>query len=161
MKKLSGVDLYLSKLHKDGRMNGGFMGCFGLPKDVRVFVVLTTVVMSAIELRFHVWVPSVLAIYIMWECLTVYMAMEKIAEDCTVEEVVMQQQLIEGDGQLLATFPDDPYYITEEDRDFILLTRVMSFKNMSLLERAREYYLGIIIAAVLYAAGYLAMRYLL
>ena len=155
--ELTGVDLYIDKLEADRNMNV-FLKYFRLP-NLPIFLLLNMVVMSAAELLTHTYVPTVLAIYLMWECLVVYMEKRDIAEKCAVDEAVMRDQYAEMSEEM---FPGEPVEGDNiVDRNFIMLGHVMNFKNMTFVEKIKKHGSGIFVLAAFYAIGYCTMWYLL
>lgn len=139
-KAVSLEEYYFSKLENDGRMNR-FLKYFALPKNMLVFLILSSVSSVALERTFHLFfVSSVLAIYVMWECQLVYTEMIGMVDNCVVEETDLQQAFI----------------VTDTDRQFILEESVCNFKNMSMLKKLKHHSLEMIISVV----GYVVVYYL-
>jgi len=125
------IERYITKL--DSHPKFLFLKYFRLPKNLPLFTISTTVIFSEIELLAHIWIPSLLAIYLIWECLVSFLEKEEIAFQCSVEESVFDDQCLEGDPMFENMFPGEPMRVTEEDRDFILLTRAFTSQRSSTL----------------------------
>lgn len=107
------IDFYLDEIERQGKMK--FLGIFPAPNSI-YFIPITFILFLILEFvgRFY-FIPSLIAMYLIFERLAFGGYMTKLAEDCFVDEIFMEQDL-QTNEVLKNEFPEDPLYVTKEDR---------------------------------------------
>lgn len=139
---------YINKLEADRRMNI-FLKCFAVPQPT-IFISTTAILLSVVEILTHIWVPSILAVYLMWESFINLSTKYEIAEKCVVEDNFMEWEFENNNEEMMMNFPDDEMYVTEEDRDSFVFTHVCDYRNMGLIEKIKKHFKELIFIMVLY-----------
>ncbi|MBI2279161.1 MAG: hypothetical protein HYU68_00485 [Bacteroidetes bacterium] len=140
---------YINKLDTDRRMNI-FLKYFELPQPTIIFILITAMFLAVVEILTHIWVPSVLAVYLMWESLINLSTKYEIAEKCVVEDTFMEWEFQNNNEEMMANFPDDEMCVTEEDRDSFVFTHVCYYRNMGLIDKIKKHYKELFFIMVLY-----------
>lgn len=140
---------YINKLDTDRRMNI-FLKYFAVPQPTIMFMLITAIILAVVEILTHIWIPSVLAVYLMWESFINLSTKYEIAEKCVVEDNFMEWEFENNNEEMMANFPDDEMYVTEEDRDSFVFTHVCYYRNMSLIDKIKKHYKDLIFIVFLY-----------
>ena len=149
-------DYYLKKLEADQKFNTFLRYC-KMPKYPRLFILLTAIAMAKISMLTNIGLLSSPTIFIMWNCWIGVMEKDRIVEKCVLEEMAWQTEFIEKgeEADCIKNFPGDPMYVTDEDRDIILLTHILSYWNMTMKEKIRRHYIELMLMTIVYAIVYL------
>lgn len=140
---------YINKLEADRRMHI-FWKYFTFPQPTIIFMLITAMFLAVVEILTHIGIPSVLAVYLMWESFINLSTKYDIAEKCVVEDNFMEWEFENNNEEMMANFPDDEMYVTEEDRDTFVFTQVCYYRNMTLFEKIKKHYKALFFIVVLY-----------
>lgn len=140
---------YINKLEVDKRMNI-FLNYFAVPQPKIIFILVTAILLSAVEILTHIWIPSIVAVYLMWECKINLSTKYEIAEKCVADETFMEWEFQNNNEEMMMNFPDDEMYVTEEDRDSFVFTHVCYYRKMTLLDKIKKHYKELIFIVLLY-----------
>jgi len=149
-------DYYIEKLEADEKFNTFLRYC-KMPKYPVLFILITATVMAKISNLTNIWLPSLLAIFIMWNCWIGFMEKDRIVEKCVVEETIMKMELDGLIANNIKDFPFGPLYVTDEDRDTILLMHVLNYWNMTMKEKIRWHHIELISMTTVYVGIYLVV----
>ncbi len=139
---------YINKLDADKRMNI-ILKHFYLPQPA-IFIFVTAIFLLVVEILTHIWVPSILAIYLIWETIINLSTKYEIAEKCVADDNFMQWEFQNNNEEMMANFPDDDMFVTEEDRDSFVFIHVCNYRNMSLIDKIKKHYKDLIFIVFLY-----------
>jgi hypothetical protein len=151
---------YVEKLNANKKFNI-FLKYFSLPKSP-LFLVTTAVILSEVELLTNVWVPSILAVYIMWEYCIASLTKYMIAEKCIIDEICLQIEMEDDEkwADVKLNCPELPRYVIEEERDEFVFNHVLDYKNTTMIEKFKIYYDELICATLIYAIIYTVLEFL-
>lgn len=127
-------DYYVAKIDKHRRMQH-FFKVIPMPKYPTLFKILVMLLFVRLELAANTYsihtffIPSVACIIFLWYYQMAVNAAYLIADNCIVEEIIFQDGLKNNPEGLLANFPYDPLYVTEEDRQSFIDEAIMDYKN--------------------------------
>lgn len=128
------IDFYLDEIERQGKMK--FLGIFPAPNSI-YFIPITFVLFLILEFigRFY-FIPSFIAMYLIFERLAYGGYMTKLAEDCVADEIYMGMDL-QTNEVLKNEFPNDPLYVTNEDRIDIVEKIVRETKHPNFFQRVK------------------------
>lgn len=150
MKKIENLEEhYINKLEADRRMNI-FLKYFAFKQPAIIFMLISAMVLSVVEILTHIWIPSVFAIYVMWESFINVSTKYDIVDKCVVEDNFMEWEFQNNNEEMMANFPDDEMYVTEEDRDTFVFIHVCNYRNMTLFEKINKHYKALFFMVFLY-----------
>ena len=86
--------------------------------------------------------------YIVWEHYNLTLKRNLIIEDCLVSEIIMNEEFKSG---IDPNFPDDPLYITEEDRNGIFYDCFSSRPEEGVWDKLKSHHVFIIVVMASYA----------
>jgi hypothetical protein len=112
---MEGNTYYLERLKNNPR-TGYLFGRFPIPGGIPFIFTASTILISAlIEAIFPTFfIIPILAIVVCWEHYTKIYFRSFVFDECIVEEIMFRNDLISNGAD--PNFPDDPLYVTEEDR---------------------------------------------
>jgi hypothetical protein len=112
---MEGNTYYLERLKNNPR-TGYLFGRFPIPGGIPFIFTASTILISAlIEAIFPTFfIIPILAIVVCWEHYTKIYFRSFVFDECIVEEIMFRNDLITNGSD--PNFPDDPLYVTEEDR---------------------------------------------
>jgi hypothetical protein len=96
--------------------------------------------------------------YIVWKHYELTLKRNLIVEDCLVREIIMNGEFKNG---IDPNFPDDPLYITEEDRDGIFHDSLTGRADTGILHKLKSHHVFIIIVMASYILASLIAKYYL
>lgn len=138
-----------------------FLFFFYPPKHPYIFKWTTFLIFIKLELLFNLYfIPSIIAIYIIWEYQIILDRIEKILEDCIIEEICMEEDL-KNNQSIRSNFPNDPLYVTNNDREYIYENRVSDERNLNFLSKIKNHYTSLISIVILYSILYLIFRFII
>lgn len=128
------IDFYLDEIERQGKMK--FLGIFPAPNPT-YFIPITFVLFLILEFvgRFY-FLPSLIAMYLIFERLAYGGYLTKLAEDCIVDEIYMEMDL-QTNEVLKNEFPNDPLFVTNEDRIDIVEKIVRETKHPNFFQRVK------------------------
>ncbi|MDD2476865.1 MAG: hypothetical protein PHI32_13270 [Dysgonamonadaceae bacterium] len=129
------IDFYFEEIERQGKLK--FLGLFTAPNSI-YFIPITFILFLILEFigRFY-FIPSLIAMYLIFERLAYGGYMIKLAEDCIVDEIFMEQDL-QTNEVLKNEFPNDPLYVTNEDRADIVEKIVRETKHLNFFQRVKR-----------------------
>ena len=113
-------------------------------------MLITAMFLAVVEILTHIRIPSVLAVYLMWESFINLSTKYEIAEKCVVDDNFMQWEFQNNNAEMMANFPDDEMYVTEEDRDSFVFIHVCDYRNMTLIDKIKKHYKELFFIVLLY-----------
>jgi hypothetical protein len=156
------MNTYLGKLEADKKMNT-FFRYFKLPKNQVVFNLFTAATTSIIICLAENWILSIIlsvvAVFIMWNVWIPAVEMVRIAEECAAEERAWQKEFIEEgmNADCMINFPDDTMYVTDEDRKYFMLIRVLNYWNLTMKEKIKYHRTSLKTVTITYIIVYVLM----
>jgi len=130
------IDFYLEEIERQGKLK--FLGIFRAPNPI-YFIPITFVLFLILEFigRFY-FIPSLISLYLIFECLAYSDYLVKLAEDCIVEEIFMENKLQNDEGlkneMLEMGFP---FFVTLEDKVEIADNIVRETKHPNFFQRVK------------------------
>ena len=120
--------------------------------NVGIFVLLG----SVLGLSVLMFIPC---FYIVWKHYELTLKRNLIVEDCLVSEIIMKEEFKTG---IDPNYPDDPLYITEEDRYGIFHDSLTGRAEPRIVDKLKSHHVFIIIVMASYIlASFIAKYYLL
>lgn len=157
---MEGNAYYLERLRNNQR-TGYLFGRFSIPDGIPfVFTVSTIIVSALIEIVFPtLFIVPILGLIICWEHYTKIYFRSYIFEECIVEEIMFKNDLIRNgvDPQ----FPDDPLYVTDEDRSSIFEECLYVNPEVKFTDKIKNHYQFLISVVALFIGIYCLLRFLL
>jgi len=156
------MNTYLEKLETDKKMNTLFK-CFKLPKNQVVFNLFLAVTTSIIICLAENWILTIilsaLAVFVMWNVWIPAVEMVRIAKECAAEERAWQKEFIEEgmNADCIIHYPKDPMYVTDEDRKYFILIRVLHYWNLTMKEKIKYHRTSLKTVAITYIIVYALM----
>ncbi len=120
--------------------------------NVLVFALLGSVLNQSILM----FIPC---FYIVWKHYELTLKRNLIMEDCLVSEIIMNDEFKTG---IDPNYPEDPLYITEEDRDFIFYDSLTERIEPGIWDKLKSHHVFIVIVMASYVLiSFIAKYYLL
>jgi hypothetical protein len=85
---------------------------------------------------------------IVWEHYNVSLNRNMVLEDCVVNEIYMQYEFVQNGVD--PNFPDDPIYVTDEDREDIFRDNLYKIKGQCFRDKLKSHHVFILIVVALY-----------
>lgn len=155
--KTDKMEYYIKKLEDNTKLS--YLRFFHFPKNSFLFILMTIIVFNIVQdsefirnIKFLYYGIPCIAIFMLWEYLICLSVRIKIAEECIVEECMMEQDLKENEV-LKQNFPNDPLYVTEDDRDDIIHKYVLEHRNVKLIDRIISFKYSLALSIILYFIG--------
>lgn len=136
------------------RSTGSLFGVIAVPKGVPALFTLANVIIFAM---LGIWIenPYLAAIpcfIIIWEHYTVVVKRNKIYDECIVNEAFMQMDFKDNGSD--PNYPDDPIYVTNEDREDIFHEALYKFNRDGIMEKLKSHHVFLLIAMAQYIGVY-------
>ncbi len=145
------IDYYLEKLISHRRVK--FFKFFPFPKSPILFII-TTILFSLLVVKMtNSWIPAILGIYVAWEHLSSSNRLLDIAEQCVIDEMCTEIELKAEAEYNLINLPEDPLYVVESDREYIVDDNVSSF-YIPFLKKLKIHYQELVLIITVYLLLY-------
>lgn len=132
------ITYYLIKLNSSENVK--FLRIFNVPKNPFFFTAFTLSFFITLEIKTDFFfIPSIIGIFLLWKIHSSLSLEYKIAKTCAMEEMLMNDELKETPEMLKANFPNDPTYVTEEDREFIFKDCLAYKTRLTLIEKIKTF----------------------
>ena len=156
---MDGTAYYLEKLRKNKR-TGFIFGRFPIPNGIPfVFTSATLIIAAIIEVTFPTYfIIPLIALVTCWDhYLRIYFR-AFILEQCILEEIMFQNDLIKNG--IDPNFPEDPLYVTKEDRDSIFDECLYMNPEQKYMIKLKKHYLFLISIVAMFSLFYLILWYI-
>jgi hypothetical protein len=156
---MEGNTYYLERLKNNPR-TGYLFGRFPIPDGIPFIFTASTIAISAIiEVIFPTFfIIPILAIIFCWEHYTRVYFRSFIFEECIVEEIMLKRDFVKNG--IDPNFPDDPLYVTEQDRSGIFDECLYINPEKKLSVKIKNHYQFIISIVVLFIGIYSLIKFL-
>lgn len=141
------MSYYLDKIENSNKLK--FFWIFQFPKNTILIQLTTAIIFSVFEYTFGHGISSLVAIIILWECAIMINLKVKLAEDCVADELFMEIDL-KSNEVLKNEFPNDPLYVTDDDREDIVEKIIREKKRITFVDRIKNYHLLLIWVVAIY-----------
>ena len=151
MDKASEYYVDLLNRHKS---TGYLFGVIPMPPGMPILFTIANILLFVL-IGIYVHNPYVTAIpcfFIVWEHYTVAVKRNKVYDECIVNETYMQLDFRENGAD--PNFPDDPIYVTNEDREDIFDEAIYKFKREGLVQKLKSHHVFLLIAVAQYIGAY-------
>lgn len=131
-------NLYLGRLNNAKEFK--FFGIYKFQHGFE-FEIVTLVFFSAIQIAINLYyIPLLVGTYIIWEYCILRIIKFDVAWNCAIHETIMLDEIREDPQILLINYPDDQLYITEGDREQIIMDCIISRDEPSIWKKITNYY---------------------
>jgi hypothetical protein len=156
---MEGNAYYLERLEKNAR-TGYLFGRFPIPSGIPFIFTASTIIVSAlIEVVFPtLFIIPIIAIVVCWEHYTRVHFRSFVLEECIIEEIMFKNDLIKNGAD--PNFPDDPLYVTEEDRASIFEECLYINSEEKFLSKIKNHYRFLISVVAMFIGIYLLIKVL-
>lgn len=156
---MDGTAYYLEKLRKNKR-TGFIFGRFPIPNGIPfIFTSATMIIAAIIEATFSTFfIIPLIALVTCWDhYLRIYFR-AFILEQCILDEIIFQNDLIKNG--IDPNFPEDPLYVTSEDRDSIFDECMYINPDEKNMVKLKKHYLFLISIVAMFCLFYMIVGYL-
>jgi hypothetical protein len=156
---MEGNAYYLKRLENNAR-TGYLFGRFPIPSGIPFIFTTSTIIVSAlIEVVFPtLFIIPIMAIVVCWEHYTRVHFRSFVFEECIIEEIMFKNDLIKNGAD--PNFPDDPLYVTEEDRASIFEECLYINSEEKFLSKIKNHYRFLISVVAMFIGIYLLIKVL-
>ncbi len=156
---MEGTKYYLEKLRKNKR-TGFIFGRIPIPDGIPfVFTSATMTIAAIIEVTFSTYfIIPLIALVTCWDHYLRICFRAFILEQCIIEEIMFQNDLIKNGMD--PNFPEDPLYVTKEDRDSIFDECMYINPEEKNSVKLKKHYLFLISNVAMFCLFYLIIWYL-
>jgi hypothetical protein len=157
---MDGTSYYLEKLRKNKR-TGFIFGRFPIPNGIPfIFTSATIIIATIIEAIFSTYfIIPFIALVTCWDHYLRISFRAFILEQCILEEIILQNDLIQNG--IDPNFPEDPLYVTKEDRDSIFEECMYINPEKKNLVKLKKHYLFLISIVAMFGVIYSIVWYLM
>jgi hypothetical protein len=156
---MEGNTYYLERLRTNTR-TGYLFGRFQIPEGIPFIFTASTIFISALlEFIFpSFFIIPIIAIVVCWEHYTKIYFRSFIFEECIVEEIMFKNDLVRNGVD--PNFPDDPLYVTEDDRKAIFEECLYVNPEEKFLTKIKNHYRFLISVVALFIGFYFLIKVL-
>ena len=150
-------EFYVDLLNRH-KSTGYLFGIIPMPGGIPILFTITSVLTFAM-IGIYIGNPYLSAIpcfALIWEHYTVAVKRNRIYDECVVNEAYMQIDFKENGAD--PNFPEDPLYVTNEDREDIFQEAVYKFKREKFIQKLKSHHVFLLIAMAQYIGVYQVIR---
>lgn len=150
------TEFYLDLLNRH-KSTGYLFSVIPMPSGIPiVFTIVNILLFAMIGIYIHnPYLAAIPCFFIVWEHYTVAVKRNKVYDECIVNETYMQLDFRENGAD--PNFPNDPIYVTNDDREDIFYEAVYKFKREGLLQKLKSHHVFLLIAVAQYIGVYQAI----
>jgi hypothetical protein len=152
--------IYLEYLDSN-KKTGYVLGIFELPLVRPLHLIVTVIIISAIvQYNFPMYhLHAIFTVIFCFDYGVIILTRNQVLETCIAEEIYFAMCLERDGGD--PCFPEDPAYVTENDRHYIFLDAMSEVRKTNFLKKLKSHYVYFISIVAFYVMSYLTIHFIM